>query len=48
MLTKIHHSVIDGMSGAEIMGLLLDLEPEGRELPEPAADVDGRRRRAGS
>ncbi|HEX8054223.1 MAG TPA: wax ester/triacylglycerol synthase family O-acyltransferase [Thermoleophilaceae bacterium] len=35
MLTKIHHAVIDGMSGAEIMGLLLDLSPEGRELPEP-------------
>ena len=34
MLTKIHHAVIDGMSGAEIMGLLLDLAPEGRELPE--------------
>jgi WS/DGAT/MGAT family acyltransferase len=37
MLTKIHHAVIDGMSGAEIMGLLLDLSPEGRELP-PAED----------
>src|SRR3954469_25572847 len=35
MLTKIHHSVIDGMSGAEIMSVLLDLEPEGRELPPP-------------
>jgi diacylglycerol O-acyltransferase / wax synthase len=34
VLTKIHHSVIDGMSGAEIMGLLLDTSPEGRELPE--------------
>ena len=32
-LTKIHHALIDGMSGAEIMGLLLDLEPQGRELP---------------
>jgi WS/DGAT/MGAT family acyltransferase len=38
MLTKIHHSVIDGMSGAEIMGVLLDLTPEGREAP-PAAEV---------
>jgi len=33
MLTKIHHALIDGMSGAEIMGLLLDLSPEGREAP---------------
>jgi diacylglycerol O-acyltransferase / wax synthase len=36
MLTKIHHSVIDGMSGAEIMGVLLDLTPEGREAPPPS------------
>src|SRR3712207_934510 len=35
MLTKIHHAVVDGMSGNEIMGLLLDLSPEGRELPPP-------------
>jgi diacylglycerol O-acyltransferase / wax synthase len=42
VLTKIHHAVIDGMSGAEIMGLLLDLRPEGRspdELPEPDPDA---------
>ena len=38
MLTKIHHAVIDGLSGAEIMGLLLDLSPEGREVPPPSAD----------
>jgi WS/DGAT/MGAT family acyltransferase len=34
MLTKIHHSVIDGMSGAEVMGLLLDLGPEAPRLPD--------------
>ena len=35
MLSKIHHAVVDGISGAEIMGLLLDLQPEGREMPPP-------------
>jgi diacylglycerol O-acyltransferase len=34
MLTKIHHALIDGISGAEIMGLLLDLGPEGPSMPE--------------
>src|SRR4051794_35092886 len=44
VLTKIHHALIDGMSGAEIMGLLLDLAPEGRELPEaPPPEGDGRK-----
>jgi WS/DGAT/MGAT family acyltransferase len=35
MLTKIHHALIDGLSGAEIMAILFDLDPEGREPPEP-------------
>jgi diacylglycerol O-acyltransferase len=36
MLTKIHHALIDGMSGSEIMGLLLDLGPEGPDVtPDP-------------
>ncbi len=37
MLTKIHHAAVDGMSGAEIMGAILDLDPEGREAPAPLA-----------
>ncbi len=41
MLTKIHHAVIDGISGAEIMGLLLDLGPDG-PLPPSAPKWRGR------
>ena len=40
MLTKIHHAVIDGISGAEIMGLLLNLSPEGREPPAAASGAE--------
>lgn len=35
MLTKIHHAVVDGMSGNEILGAILDLGPEGRPAPPP-------------
>ncbi|MGH7746889.1 MAG: wax ester/triacylglycerol synthase domain-containing protein, partial [Candidatus Dormibacteria bacterium] len=38
MYTKIHHSAIDGMSGAEILSVVLDLEPEGRQIPAPDGD----------
>lgn len=39
LLPKIHHAVVDGVSGAEIMGILFDLEPAGRDIP-PVADEE--------
>jgi WS/DGAT/MGAT family acyltransferase len=38
LLTKIHHSVVDGISGNEIMATLLDPEPAGRLIPPPPED----------
>jgi diacylglycerol O-acyltransferase len=37
VLTKMHHAAIDGMSGAEILSVLLDASPGGRSLPAPTA-----------
>ena len=46
LLTKIHHSVVDGVSGNEILGILLDVSPEGRDIPPPERRPP-RRARAG-
>ncbi len=35
-ISRVHHAAIDGMSGAEIMGALLDIEPN----PKPIEDID--------
>src|ERR1700742_4654607 len=35
LLSKIHHSVVDGISGNEIMAALLDPEPTGRVIDPP-------------
>lgn len=43
VLTKIHHAAVDGMSGAEILSVLFDPSPEGRDLPAPpVTSVAGR------
>jgi diacylglycerol O-acyltransferase / wax synthase len=42
LLTKIHHAAVDGLSGAEILGVLMDPSPEGRAAPPAAATAPDR------
>ena len=43
LLTKVHHSVVDGVSGNEILAVLLDPSPEGREIPPAEGGQAGER-----
>lgn len=33
LIAKVHHAAVDGLSGAEVLTVLLDMGPEGREIP---------------
>lgn len=35
LFSKTHHSLIDGMAGVDLMGLLFDITPTPREVPPP-------------
>ena len=46
VLTKVHHSAVDGVSGAEILSALVDMSPEGRDpkdLPPKPDETPGER-----
>ena len=42
LVPKVHHAIIDGVSGAEVMAVFFDLSPD--PSPRPLFGADGRRR----
>ncbi|MGE0625567.1 MAG: wax ester/triacylglycerol synthase family O-acyltransferase [Pseudomonadales bacterium] len=37
VLSQVHHAMIDGVSGIELLTILMDFEPEPRDVPPPKA-----------
>src|SRR3954449_2768033 len=37
LLSKVHHSLVDGVSGADLMTVLFDASPDGTHVPPPDA-----------
>ena len=35
LISKVHHCLVDGISGADLTAVLFDLDPAGTDLPEP-------------
>jgi diacylglycerol O-acyltransferase / wax synthase len=40
LVAKLHHAVLDGISGSSLLGAILDLDPRGRPVPFPGASWD--------
>ena len=40
LVAKLHHAVLDGISGASLLGAFLDLDPRGRPVPLPGQSWD--------
>ena len=44
IVSKVHHAVVDGVSGADLTTVLFDLSKDGTEVPPPESSVEPRAR----
>ncbi|MFV0388462.1 MAG: wax ester/triacylglycerol synthase family O-acyltransferase [Pyrinomonadaceae bacterium] len=44
MIAKIHHCMVDGISGVDLMKILFDITPEGEPPPQPRKHSNGKRK----